>query len=102
MPTPICAIDARTRWEDELTMRKAEGWTQAKFTEWGLRNVHKEGFDFRWVNVFSTANDHVLHAAYDVDVTVGSHHGQIASVKPAVGVQRFSGLFRHVVVTDHV
>ncbi|MHA6719624.1 M20/M25/M40 family metallo-hydrolase [Sphingomonas sp. RS6] len=27
-------------------MRKAEDWTQAKFREWGLSNVHKEGFDF--------------------------------------------------------
>lgn len=27
-------------------MRKAEEWTQAKFREWGLANVHKEGFEF--------------------------------------------------------
>ncbi|HEX8413080.1 MAG TPA: peptidase M28, partial [Sphingomicrobium sp.] len=27
-------------------MRKAEAWTQAKFAEWGLKNVRKEGFDF--------------------------------------------------------
>lgn len=27
-------------------MRLAEEWTQAKFREWGLKNVHKEGFDF--------------------------------------------------------
>ena len=27
-------------------MRLAEAWTQAKFAEWGLENVHKEGFDF--------------------------------------------------------
>jgi len=27
-------------------MRKAESWTVAKFSEWGLRNVHKEGFPF--------------------------------------------------------
>ncbi len=27
-------------------MRAAEAWTQAKFAEWGLKNVHKEGFDF--------------------------------------------------------
>lgn len=27
-------------------MRAAEAWTQEKFREWGLRNVHKEGFDF--------------------------------------------------------
>lgn len=27
-------------------IRKAEDWTQAKFREWGLANVHKEGFEF--------------------------------------------------------
>jgi hypothetical protein len=27
-------------------MRAAEAWTQAKFAEWGLKNVRKEGFDF--------------------------------------------------------
>ena len=27
-------------------MRKAEAWTQAKYREWGLTNVHKEGFAF--------------------------------------------------------
>ena len=27
-------------------MRAAEAWTQAKFAEWGLKNVRKEGFGF--------------------------------------------------------
>ena len=27
-------------------MRVAEDWTQRKFADWGLRNVHKEGFEF--------------------------------------------------------
>lgn len=27
-------------------IRRAEDWTQAKFREWGLVNVHKEGFEF--------------------------------------------------------
>ena len=27
-------------------MRQAEAWTQAQFREWGLANVHKEGFPF--------------------------------------------------------
>jgi hypothetical protein len=34
-------------------MRQAESWTQAKFSEWGLKNVRKEGFDFGrgwWIN----------------------------------------------------
>lgn len=27
-------------------MRKAEAWTQSRFKDWGLANVHKEAFDF--------------------------------------------------------
>ncbi|MDB5706032.1 MAG: family metallo-hydrolase [Sphingomonas bacterium] len=27
-------------------MRQAESWTQSQFAGWGLKNVHKEGFDF--------------------------------------------------------
>lgn len=27
-------------------MRKAESWTAEKFSEWGLKNVRREGFDF--------------------------------------------------------
>ena len=27
-------------------MRQAEAWTQEQFARWGLKNVHKEGFDF--------------------------------------------------------
>ncbi|MBB4155171.1 hypothetical protein GGQ80_003089 [Sphingomonas jinjuensis] len=34
------------RMTNSPAMRKAEGWTQAKFSEWGLKNVHKEGFPF--------------------------------------------------------
>ena len=38
-------------------MRKAEGWTQSQFSQWGLRNVHKEGFEFGrgwWIESAST------------------------------------------------
>ncbi|MBX9815302.1 MAG: M20/M25/M40 family metallo-hydrolase [Sphingomonas sp.] len=34
------------RLTNSPNMRKAEEWTQAKFREWGLTNVHKEGFEF--------------------------------------------------------
>ena len=34
------------RLTNSPAMRKAEGWTSGKFTEWGLSNVHKEGFEF--------------------------------------------------------
>lgn len=34
------------RLTNSPSMRKAEDWTAAKFREWGLVNVHKEGFEF--------------------------------------------------------
>ncbi len=34
------------RLPNSPAMREAERWAQAKFTEWGLRNVHTEGFEF--------------------------------------------------------
>lgn len=34
------------RLTNSPAMRKAEGWTMGKFSEWGLTNVHKEGFEF--------------------------------------------------------
>jgi carboxypeptidase Q len=34
------------RMTNSPAMRKAEAWTQAKYGEWGLQNVHKEGFEF--------------------------------------------------------
>ncbi len=34
------------RLTNSPAMRQAEAWTQAKFAEWGLKNVHKEGFAF--------------------------------------------------------
>lgn len=34
------------RMTNSPAMRKAEDWTAGKFREWGLADVHKEGFDF--------------------------------------------------------
>jgi carboxypeptidase Q len=34
------------RMTNSPAMRKAERWTQSKFTGWGLKNVHTEAFDF--------------------------------------------------------
>ncbi len=34
------------RLTNSPAMRRAEDWTQARFREWGLVNVHKEGFEF--------------------------------------------------------
>ncbi|SEM78508.1 Peptidase family M28 [Sphingomonas gellani] len=34
------------RLTNSPAMRRAEAWTQAQFARWGLKNVHKEGFEF--------------------------------------------------------
>lgn len=34
------------RLTNSPNMRKAEAWTQEMFRQWGLTNVHKEGFEF--------------------------------------------------------
>jgi carboxypeptidase Q len=34
------------RLTNSPAMRRAEAWTEGKFREWGLTNVHKEGFTF--------------------------------------------------------
>lgn len=34
------------RLTNSPSMRVAEDWTQKKFAEWGLKNIHKEGFEF--------------------------------------------------------
>ena len=34
------------RLTNSPAMRTAEGWTQDRFRQWGLANVHKEGFEF--------------------------------------------------------
>ncbi|OYY67709.1 M20/M25/M40 family metallo-hydrolase [Sphingomonas sp. 28-63-12] len=34
------------RLTNSPSMRQAEDWTQARFKQWGLSNVHKEGFEF--------------------------------------------------------
>lgn len=34
------------RMTNSPAMRQAEKWTQQMFTQWGLKNVHAEGFDF--------------------------------------------------------
>jgi hypothetical protein len=34
------------RMTNSPAMRVAEAWTQERFSAWGLKNVHREGFDF--------------------------------------------------------
>lgn len=47
MPTAEYLADViGPRLTNSPGMRKAEDWTQSKFREWGLSNVHKEGWQF--------------------------------------------------------
>jgi hypothetical protein len=40
------ADDIGGRMTNSPAMRRAEKWTAEKFKQWGLKNVHAEGFDF--------------------------------------------------------
>jgi hypothetical protein len=35
-----------SRMTNSPGMRQAEAWTQDQFQRWGLKNVHKDGFEF--------------------------------------------------------
>lgn len=47
MPTAQQLADViGPRLTNSPAMRRAETWTQKMFADWGLKNVHKEGFEF--------------------------------------------------------
>ena len=52
-------------------------------------------------DVLAAADDHVLHAADDIHVPVLVHHGKIARVHPAGGVDGLGGFLRLVPVAAH-
>ena len=56
--------------------------------------------DFERADVLAAADDDVLAAVLDLDVTVGLHHRQVAGVKPAPG-ERLFGRARVLEVTLH-
>ncbi|MNL38413.1 hypothetical protein D3C87_1606260 [compost metagenome] len=57
-------------------------------------------FDFTRINVFATADDHVLEAVDDVDIAVVVHVGAVTGVHPAA-TQRLGGFFGFVPVAEH-
>src|SRR5205823_7326598 len=61
----------------------------------------EELLDLPGIDVLSTADDHVLDAADDVDVAVGVHRGQVAGVHPAAAVDGLSGALGVVPVAHH-
>ena len=61
----------------------------------------EELFDLTRVNVFATANDHVLNAAGDIQVAVLVHDRQVARMHPPSVVDRFSSLVWFVPVPAH-
>src|SRR5690606_5619065 len=61
----------------------------------------EELFDLFRVDVFTTADHHVLDAAHDLDVTILVHGGQVAGVHPAGVVDGFVGFLFVVPVLQH-
>jgi hypothetical protein len=61
----------------------------------------EELLDLARVDVLPAADHHVLDAADDVAVAVVAHHGQVAGVHPAVGVDRLGGALGVVPVAQH-
>ena len=60
-----------------------------------------ELLDLLGVDVLTAADDHVLEAARDEVVSVGTAAGQVARVEPAVGVDGLGGGLGHLVVALH-
>ena len=51
--------------------------------------------------VLAAPNDHLLHTARDFQIAARVHRAQIASVQPAIGVNRCCGCFGIIVVFQH-
>jgi hypothetical protein len=61
----------------------------------------EELLDLARVGVLAAANDHVLDPAGHIAVVVDPHHGQVACVHPAVGVDCLGGLLRVLAAAEH-
>src|SRR5260221_4293328 len=61
----------------------------------------QELFDLARIDVFATANHHVLQPPDDVDVAVVVHRRQVACVHPARGVYRLACRFVVIPVAEH-
>src|SRR5437588_13024600 len=52
-------------------------------------------------DVLAAANDHILEAAHDVDVTAFVHSCQVTGMQPAIAVNRLRGFLGHLVIALH-
>src|SRR6266576_6633589 len=66
-----------------------------------LGMADEELFDFAWKYIFATANNHVFETANDINITMSIHSRQVSRVQPAIVINSFRGLVRHVVVAIH-
>src|SRR5579859_7956227 len=63
-----------------------------------VRVTVEELLDLAWIHILSAADDHVLGASNDADVTVSVHRREIAGVHPARVVDSLCRLVRLVPV----
>jgi len=52
--------------------------------------------------VFAPANDHIFETAYDVEVALLVHGGQISAMGPIIAVDYLGCLLGHLVITGHL
>ena len=82
------------------------------FTVFGVGDAHnlhvchgwmgeKELFQLAWVNILTTANDHVLVAPHNPHIALLIHLRQVPGVHPAFAVDGICGGLRVVPVTEH-
>src|SRR6266566_5436949 len=66
-----------------------------------LGMADEELFNFAWKYIFATANNHVFETANDINIAVSIHSRQVSGVQPAIAINSFRSLVRHVVVAIH-
>src|SRR6266700_7319219 len=57
--------------------------------------------DFAWEDIFAATNNHVFETANDIDIAMSIHSRQVAGMQPAIAINSFRRLVRHVVVAIH-
>src|SRR5579862_2850490 len=66
-----------------------------------LRVAVKKLLNLTRIYIFASANNHVLGAASDAEITVATHHAEVARVQPAVRVDCLARCLRLTVVAPH-
>ena len=91
------------------TTSAKRGYFFAVFAAGNTHNLHvqhsghaqQEFFHFAGVDVFATANDHVLDAPGHPQVAVFIHNAKVAGMQPAIGADGLGRVVGHIVVTLH-